>query len=102
MLDGIAAKAVDSFQDARSAWSNAGIDEQLTVIAGQNCDIAAGAFDDRDIAAQLVKLDGRLRGRGSDRIDDVARLGESFGRGQPGTIRAEAGGDGAAYAKAAS
>ena len=102
VLDGIAAKAVDSLQDARSGRGNAGVDEQLAVSACQNGDVTARTLDDRDITAQLVNLDRHRRGGVTDRIDDVACLGERFGGLQPVTIRTDTGGDGATHAKAAS
>ena len=56
--DWIAAEAVDRFEDAAARCGDAGIDKHLAVGARQDGDVAARALDDRDIAAQLMELDG--------------------------------------------
>jgi hypothetical protein len=55
----------------------AGIDKQFPVGACQDGDIATRALDDRDIAAQLVELNGRFRCVAANQVHDVAWLGGS-------------------------
>jgi hypothetical protein len=83
MFDRVGAEAVGSFQDARLRGGDAGIDKNLAVGARQHGDIATRAFEDADIAAQLVDLDLRLRGVVADQVDNGAGLGVGLRRAQP-------------------
>ena len=83
MLDRVGAEAVGGFQDARLRGGDAGIDKNLAVAARQHGDIAAGAFEDADIAAHLVDLDLRLRGIVPDQVDNGTGLGVCLRRAQP-------------------
>src|SRR5262249_26544895 len=102
VFDRIAAKAVDGFQDAWAGGGNASIDEERAVFAGQDGDIPARSLDDGDLATQLVDRDRHSRCGIADRVDNVPCLDKSLRGRQPAAFRAEAGGDGATYAKAPS
>jgi hypothetical protein len=93
VFDRITAEVVDGFEDAGARRGDAGIDKQFAVGACQDGDVATRALDDRDIAAQLVELNGRFRRLVADQVHDVAWLGSGFRGTEPAAAGVEASGD---------
>ena len=61
MLDRIAAEGIGGFEDLRAGCGDACINEHLAVGPRHDGDIATGALEDADLAAQFVNVDGRFR-----------------------------------------
>src|SRR4029079_19555963 len=81
--DRVAAELVGSLENAQTRGCNAGIDEDLAVSSGEDVYVASGAFEDADVAAQLMDGNWDLGGGVTDQIDDVARRRLGFAGGQP-------------------
>jgi hypothetical protein len=81
--DWIDAELRQRLGDLGTRYADAGVDEHLAVGAGQNGDVAPGAFEDADIVAQSVRDDRRNGGAVLDQADEAAGLREGFTRGQP-------------------
>ena len=77
VFDRIAAQAVHGIKDTGARSGDAGIDKHFAVGACQDGDVATRSLDDRDIAAQLVELDGRFRRVIANQVHDFAWLGEA-------------------------
>src|SRR5216684_1248184 len=58
VLDGIGAERCKRFGDLRTCSGKAGVDEELTVAAGEDGDISAGAQQYAYIAAEFLDRDG--------------------------------------------
>src|SRR3982074_3222150 len=89
MLDRIAAEGNGGFQDSRAGCGDACINEPLAVGPRHDGDIATGALEDSDLAAQFVNVDGRFRSIVTDQIHDVAGLGERLSWRAPPAGRGE-------------
>ena len=81
--DRIAAETIGSLQYSWARGCDAGIDEHLAVATGQDGNVAAGALENADVAAQLVDFDWRLRGSVTDKIDYVAGFRECLPWSEP-------------------
>src|SRR5258708_37598915 len=89
MLDRIAAEGIGGFEDSRAGCGDACINEHLAVGPRHDGDIATGALEDADLAAQFVNVDGRFRSIVTDQIHDVAGLGERLSWREPPAGRGE-------------
>src|SRR5689334_21273185 len=100
VFDRIAAEIVDRFENAGARPGDAGIDKKFAIGARQDSDVAPRTLDDRDIAAQLVELNGRFRCVVANQVHDVAWLGSGLCGAEPAAVGAEASGDRTADAEA--
>lgn len=101
VFDRIAAQAVHGIKDTGARSGDAGIDKHFAVGACQDGDVATRSLDDRDIAAQLVELDGRFRRVIANQVHDFAWLGGGIGRTEPAAVGVETSGDRTADTKTA-
>jgi hypothetical protein len=100
--DRVAADIGQGLGDLRARYTNAGIDKNFTVGAGQHGNVAAGALEYADIISQLMRHDGRYRRAVLDQADDAACFRKGLARCQPAICRGECRAPDAAEAKAAS
>jgi hypothetical protein len=75
MFDGIATELVCSLQESRARHGDSGVDEHLSVSAGEDGDVGARPLEDADIATKPVNLDRGFGRVVADQFHDVAGFG---------------------------
>ncbi len=81
--DGVGVDGGEGFGDLRAGGRDAGVDEELAFLGGEDGDVASGADEDADVAAELLGGDLGLGG-GFAALDDhlwLLGLGEEAAAG---------------------
>ena len=76
LLDGIGVDACDGLLDVWTGGDDFGINQQLSVRAGENRDISTSAQKDADVAAKVLNRDFRCGGFLERSSNDASCLGD--------------------------